>query len=66
VVDKLLQSTRNLATFPFAGRVVPEVGEETIREKLVLDYRVIYKIDGSEVIVLAVIHARRLFPFEVD
>lgn len=66
VVDKIFQATRNLDTFPFAGRVVPEVGDNLIREKLVLDYRLIYKIDGSDVIVLAVIHRRRLFPFEVD
>lgn len=66
VVDKIFQATRNLDTFPFAGRVVPEVGENLIRERLVMEYRLIYKIDGSDVMVLAVIHGRRLFPFEVE
>lgn len=65
VVDKLLDAARKLSTFPFAGRVVPEVGNDLIREKLVLDYRLIYRLHDEEVIVLAVIHGKRLFPFEI-
>ncbi|MGH9755921.1 MAG: type II toxin-antitoxin system RelE/ParE family toxin [Blastocatellia bacterium] len=65
VVDKLLDAARKLSTFPFAGRVVPEVGNEKIREKFVLDYRLIYRIEDEEVIVIAVIHSKRLFPFDV-
>ncbi|MEP7338521.1 MAG: type II toxin-antitoxin system RelE/ParE family toxin [Acidobacteriota bacterium] len=65
VVDKLLDAARKLSTFPFAGRVVPEVGNETIREKFVLDYRLIYRIHDEDVTILAVIHGKRLFPFEI-
>ena len=65
VVDKLLDAARKLSTFPFAGRVVPEVGDELIREKFVLNYRLIYRIHNEDVIVLAVIHGKRLFPFEI-
>ncbi|MGE0130545.1 MAG: type II toxin-antitoxin system RelE/ParE family toxin [Blastocatellales bacterium] len=66
VVDKLLDAARKLKTFPFAGRVVPEVGNEMIREKFVLDYRLIYRVHDEEVVVVAVIHGKRLFPFEVE
>lgn len=66
VVDKLLDAARKLRTFPFAGRVVPEVGNEMVREKFVLDYRLIYRIDDEEVLVVAVIHGKRLFPFEIS
>lgn len=65
VVDTLLDAARKLSPFPFAGRIVPEVGNERIREKFVLDYRLIYRVYDEGVIVLAVIHGRRLFPFEI-
>lgn len=60
VVDKLLDVARNLATFPNAGRIVPELDDETIRERFVYSYRLIYRVRGSEVLVVAVVHGRRL------
>jgi plasmid stabilization system protein ParE len=32
VVAKILNTTRNLSRFPFAGRIVPEFGDENVRE----------------------------------
>ena len=32
VVKKIVDATRKLSSFPFAGRVVPEFGDESIRE----------------------------------
>lgn len=60
VVKKMLGSTRILARFPFAGRIVPEFGDESIREKFVYSYRVIYRIQWQTVTVAAVIHGRRI------
>lgn len=65
IVDKLLDAARKLSAFPFAGRTVPEVGDELIREKFVLDYRLIYRVYDEDVTILAVIHGKRLFPFEI-
>jgi len=60
VVKKVLDSTRILARFPFAGRIVPEFGDKSIREKFVYSYRVIYRIHRQTVTVAAVIHGRRI------
>jgi toxin ParE1/3/4 len=60
VVKKVLDSTRILAHFPFAGRIVPEFGDESIREKFVYSYRVIYRIQAQTVTIAAVIHGRRI------
>ncbi|MDT5063497.1 MAG: toxin ParE1/3/4 [Acidobacteriota bacterium] len=38
VVKKILETARNLSRFPFAGRVVPEFGEENIRERFAYSY----------------------------
>lgn len=53
-------STRNLANFPLAGRIVPEFDDETIREVFAYDYRIIYRVEQDNVIVAAVIHGKRL------
>lgn len=65
VVQKLLDAARNLNTFPNAGRIVPEFGEDTIRERFVYNYRLIYRVRGSTVLVAAVVHGKRMLePFE--
>ncbi len=39
VVKKIIEATRRLSRFPFAGRVVPEFDDEAIREPLVMGTR---------------------------
>ena len=60
VVDRIIGTTRRLGEHPLAGRVVPERGNERYREVFVYSYRVIYRIDDDQVLVLAVIHGKRL------
>ena len=54
VVEKILDSARKLPNFPLAGRIVPELEDETIRERFVYSYRLIYRIYGDKITVLAV------------
>ena len=60
VVKNLLSSTRNLANFPHAGRVVPEFDNPKIREVFAYSYRVIYRVEGDNVTIAAVIHGKRV------
>lgn len=60
VVRKILMSTRALASFPFSGRMVPEVDDETLREVFAYSYRVIYRVEQDSVVVAAVIHGKRI------
>jgi toxin ParE1/3/4 len=60
VVTKIIRATRTLKRFPLAGRIVPEFEDETLRERFVYSYRIIYRIDGQTVTVAAVIHGKRL------
>ena len=59
VVKKIKESSLNLSTFPFRGRIVPELNEETIREIFVYNYRLIYKVNQDTVFILAVVHSAR-------
>ena len=66
VVSRILDAAEAWATYPLAGRVVPEVSDETIREQFVYSYRLIYRVVGEIVTVAAVIHGRRLLEAELD
>lgn len=43
-VDEVRSAARSLRRFPNRGRVVPEVGDESVRELFVKSYRLIYEI----------------------
>ena len=60
VVRTILRATRNLARFPFAGRIVPELSDENIREMFSYSYRIIYRIDDKVVTIATIVHGRRL------
>jgi toxin ParE1/3/4 len=53
VVEKILDITRNLQNFPLLGRVVPESNEESIRERFVYSYRLIYQVQEEIIIIIA-------------
>jgi plasmid stabilization system protein ParE len=48
-----------LDELPRIGRMVPELGNENIRELSLYSYRILYEIKDQHVFVLAVIHKRR-------
>ena len=60
VVTEILSISRNVGEFPLMGRVVPEVGDGTIRERFVYSYRLVYRIESERILVVAVIHGKRL------
>lgn len=60
VVSKILSVSRTLADFPHIGRAVPELGDENIRERFVYSYRLVYRIEQEKILVVAVVHGKRL------
>ncbi len=59
-LEGIFDSTANLAAFPQSGRQTPELGDPAFRELLYGSYRVLYRIEVSQVTVLTVRHSRRL------
>jgi toxin ParE1/3/4 len=55
------EKVSRLAEFPRMGRPVPEIGEESIREVLYRQYRIVYVVEGDAVEVLTVFHSARQF-----
>jgi len=60
VLKNIVNQTRILARFPQAGRKVPEFDDENIRELIVYSYRIIYRLEGDEVLIVAAIHGKRI------
>lgn len=60
VVSKVLLVSKSLADFPRVGRVVPELGDDNIRERFVYSYRLVYRIEHDQILVVAVVHGKRL------
>jgi len=62
VLRRLEQRAATLESSPARGRVVPELGSfgmRTWRELVVRPYRLVYRIEGGTVTVLAVFDGRR-------
>jgi toxin ParE1/3/4 len=64
VVSKLVETAESIPQYPQLGRIVPELGDSNIRERLVHRYRLIYRLEGSRAVVAAVIHGRQDFQTE--
>jgi len=60
VVSKILAASKKVGDFPLIGRVVPEIGDENIRERFVYSYRLVYRIRPQKILIVAVIHGKRL------
>ncbi|MEI6757306.1 MAG: type II toxin-antitoxin system RelE/ParE family toxin [Chlorobium sp.] len=64
--EAVQQSVMKLEDFPYIGRIVPEFVDESVRELLYGEYRIIYKIDEklSRVVITSLYHARRLMALD--
>jgi plasmid stabilization system protein ParE len=56
--EMLVERAGSLSLFPDMGRVMPEAGRPDVREVLVEPYRLVYRRDPVEVVILGVFHAR--------
>jgi plasmid stabilization system protein ParE len=63
-VEDIFASVQNLVRFPESGRRVPEVRRNDLRELVMGNYRLIYRVRGEEIAVLTVRHFRQVLPIE--
>lgn len=60
MVAALFELSEVIAAHPLAGRRVPELNDDAVRERFLYSYRVIYEVRAKGVEILAVLHGRRL------
>ena len=59
VTQDIVAKTGILNDLPRMGHIVPELGNEAIRELSLYSHRIVYEIKDQDIFVLAVIHKRR-------
>lgn len=64
VTQEITRKSLTLSELPRIGKVVPEVGDDNVREYSLYSYRIIYEIVNQDIYVLAVVHKRRDFKAE--
>jgi toxin ParE1/3/4 len=61
VIDRIVAAVALLEGSPRSGRVVPEVGDELLREVIHGDYRIVYRLRHDLIEIATVFHGARLF-----
>jgi plasmid stabilization system protein ParE len=61
VLTVALETAESLSTLAERGRMVPEVGDPTLRELFVFDYRLLYRVYDDTVVIRAFLHGARDF-----
>jgi toxin ParE1/3/4 len=59
-IDYLIDRGESLGDHPQMGRIVPEIGNENIREIIAKKYRIIYRISNERIEILTVFEGHRL------
>ena len=62
VAERLFDATQRLDEFPLSGRVVPELGRVDVREIIIGEYRIVYRLKGETALLLTVFRSSRVFP----
>jgi len=55
-IKRVIEQVEKLVQFPKIGRIVPEVGDENIREIIYHNYRVVYKMMKGAIYIVIISH----------
>lgn len=62
VAERLVEATSRIEQFPRSGRVVPDLQREDVREIIVGEYRIVYRLEPEAAVLITVFRSSRLFP----
>lgn len=61
VVERIVAAVTRLESQPLSGRVVPEVGDQALREVIHGSYRIVYRLKPNVAEIVTVFHGARVF-----
>jgi len=64
-IDYLVEQTKYLKSTPNMGRVVPEISNPDIRELIVKNYRIVYRLIDGEIQIVTVFESHRRLPIDL-
>ena len=56
---KVINIVKAIPQFPQSGRIVPEYGDEDLREKIYENYRIVYRLRGRLIEIVAICHGAK-------
>jgi len=59
IVNNIYEYRKRIKEFPTQGRVVPEIGQQDIREIFCGSYRIIYQIEAKKILILTIRHMKQ-------
>ena len=63
-VKAIFSKVEQLEVSPELGRIVPEIGNSQFRELIYYNYRIIYRIEKTQISILTVRHGRQILPID--
>ena len=63
-IHSIFSRVEQVKDFSQSGRFVPEINRKDIRELIIANYRIIYRIETRVVSILTVRHSRQILPEE--
>jgi toxin ParE1/3/4 len=61
-IDTVFSKVDQIRSSPEIGRVVPEIKNESFRELIYGNYRIIYRIDKRQISILTIRHGMQILP----
>ena len=63
-INTVFSKVEQLKSSPEIGRVVPEIRNDQFRELIYGNYRVIYRIEKTQISILTIRHGKQILPIE--
>jgi plasmid stabilization system protein ParE len=63
-VNAVFFKVESLKSFPESGRIVPEIDNVHFRELIYGNYRIIYRIEESQISILTIRHGKQILPVD--
>ena len=63
-IHSIFNRVEQVKDFSRSGRFVPEINRKDIRELIIANYRIIYRIETRAISILTVRHSRQILPSE--
>ena len=63
-IDIVFSKVEQLKSFPESGRIVPEINSKDFRELIYGNYRIIYRVEKTQVSILTIRHGKQILPLD--
>lgn len=63
-VDTVFSKVEQLKSFPESGRIVPEINSKDFRELIYGNYRIIYRVEKTQISILTIRYGKQILPID--